>query len=170
MEWRWTYSFRNPELVNPTVVSDSCLAAEFAAYAIGVRSERWVGTPTIVAPDMRRSPQLTAPGSAVGPDQPRPEPEKVSEQLERWLRTRGDKTLGSLIELFEEKSFAILFVLLLGVSALPLPTGGATHVFQIIAVLLALELIAGRDQIGYPSGGASSNWRATSSSASSLHS
>jgi hypothetical protein len=36
------------------------------------------------------------------------------------------------------------------VSALPLPTGGATHVFQIIAVLLALELIAGRDQIWLP--------------------
>jgi hypothetical protein len=99
---------------------------------------------------MRRSPQLTAQDSAVGPDQPRAEPEKVSEQLELWLRTAGDKTLGSLFELFEEKGFAILFVLLLGVSALPLPTGGATHVFQIIAVLLALELIAGRDQIWLP--------------------
>jgi hypothetical protein len=99
---------------------------------------------------MRRSPELTPPGSAAGPDQPRQEPEKVSEQLERWLRTRGDKTLGSLIELFEEKSFAIVFVPLLGVSALPLPTGGATHVVAIIAVLLGLELIAGRDQIWLP--------------------
>jgi len=80
----------------------------------------------------------------------KPEPERVSEQLDRWLRTRGDKTLGSLIDLFEEKSFALLFVLLLGVSALPLPTGGATHVFAIIAMLLALELIAGRDQIWLP--------------------
>jgi hypothetical protein len=66
---------------------------------------------------MRRSPQLTPSGSAVGADKPRPELEKVSEQLERWLR---GKTLGSLFELFEEKGFAILFVLLLGVSALPL--------------------------------------------------
>ena len=74
----------------------------------------------------------------------------MSEQLERWLRTDGDKTLGSLIELFEEKSFAILFVLLLGVPALPLPTGGVTHVFEIIAMLLALQLIAGRDQIWLP--------------------
>jgi hypothetical protein len=31
-----------------------------------------------------------------------------------------------------------------------LPTGGATHVFEIIAVLLALELIAGRDRIWLP--------------------
>jgi hypothetical protein len=77
-------------------------------------------------------------------------PEKVSDELERWLRSDGRKTLGSLIELFEEKSFAILFVLLLGLPALPLPTGGATHVFEIIAVLLALQLIAGRDKIWLP--------------------
>jgi hypothetical protein len=41
-------------------------------------------------------------------------------------------------------------VLLLGVPALPLPTGGATHVFEVIAVLLALQLIAGRDEIWLP--------------------
>ncbi len=74
----------------------------------------------------------------------------LSEALERWLQSAGEKTLGSLIELFEEKSFAILFVLLLGVPALPVPTGGATHVFEVIAVLLALQLIAGRDQIWLP--------------------
>lgn len=77
-------------------------------------------------------------------------PPLVSDQLERWLRSDGEKTLGSIVELFEEKSFAMLFILLLGVSALPLPTGGATHVFEIIAVLLALQLIAGRDQIWLP--------------------
>jgi hypothetical protein len=83
-------------------------------------------------------------------DQPSTGPEKVSDVLERWLASEGDKTLGSLIDLFEDKSFAIVFVLLLGVPALPLPTGGATHVFEIIAVLLALELIAGREEIWLP--------------------
>src|SRR6476646_290819 len=77
-------------------------------------------------------------------------PATVSDQLERWLQGDGEKTVGSLIELFEEKSFAILFVLLLGVPALPLPTGGATHVFEIVAALLALQLIAGRDRIWLP--------------------
>lgn len=77
-------------------------------------------------------------------------PENVSDELDRWLSGEGEKTLGSLIELFEEKSFAVLFVLLLGVPALPLPTGGATHVFEIIAVLLALQLIAGREEIWLP--------------------
>ncbi|MGZ4179886.1 MAG: exopolysaccharide biosynthesis protein [Solirubrobacteraceae bacterium] len=76
--------------------------------------------------------------------------EKVSDALEGWLDGDSDKTLGSLVEVFGEKSFAILFVLLLGVPALPLPTGGATHVFEIIAALLALQLIVGRDQIWLP--------------------
>jgi hypothetical protein len=76
--------------------------------------------------------------------------ESLSEALERWLRGADEKTLGGLIEVFQEKSFAILFVLLLGVPALPVPTGGATHVFEVIAVLLALQLTAGRDEIWLP--------------------
>jgi hypothetical protein len=87
--------------------------------------------------------QLTA-------DEPDPGPEQVSAALERWLASKDDKTLGSLIDLFEDKSFAIVFVLLLGVPALPLPTGGATHVFEVIAMLLALELIVGREEIWLP--------------------
>jgi hypothetical protein len=76
-------------------------------------------------------------------------PEKVSDKLYLWL-TGEEKTLGSLVELVEQKSFAIVFVLLLGVPALPLPTGGATHVFEIVAMLLALELIAGRQELWLP--------------------
>lgn len=75
---------------------------------------------------------------------------RVSDEIERWLASEGDKTLGSILVLFEQKSFALLFILLLGVSALPLPTGGATHVFEIIAMLLAVQLIAGRDCIWLP--------------------
>jgi hypothetical protein len=99
---------------------------------------------------MSHSTQPASPGSPVAGDEPRLAPEKVSDELERWLKGDGDRTLGSLIEMFGEKSFALLFVLLLGVSALPLPTGGATHVFEVIAVLLALELVVGRDEIWLP--------------------
>jgi hypothetical protein len=74
----------------------------------------------------------------------------VSDQIEAWSNSDGSKTLGSLIEVFEEKSFAIIFVLLLGVPALPIPTGGATHVFELIAMLLALQLIVGRDKVWLP--------------------
>ena len=74
----------------------------------------------------------------------------VSQELERWLKEPGTKTIGSLLDVFEEKSFAILFVLLMGVPAIPAPTGGATHVFEVITVLLALQLIVGRDEIWLP--------------------
>src|SRR3954465_10702341 len=74
----------------------------------------------------------------------------VSDDLERWLHGGDDATLGGLVELFGPKSFALVFVLLLGVSALPLPTGGATHVFELVAMLLALQLIAGRRDIWLP--------------------
>lgn len=79
---------------------------------------------------------------------------RVSKQLELWL-SGEQRTLGSLLDLFEKKGFAVVFVLLLGVPALPLPTGGATHVFELIAVLLAGELIVGRDEIWLPR-----RWRA----------
>src|SRR3954462_4548708 len=78
------------------------------------------------------------------------EDDKLSDELGRWLGGSEEHTLHGLIEVFQEKSFAVLFVLLLGVPALPLPTGGATHVFELIAVLLALQLIAGRDRIWLP--------------------
>jgi hypothetical protein len=81
--------------------------------------------------------------------------EPVSVQLQRWLDGDGAKTLDGLIGLFGRGSFALLFVILLGVPALPLPTAGATHVFEVIAILLALQLVAGRDEIWLPK-----RWRA----------
>jgi hypothetical protein len=78
------------------------------------------------------------------------QPQTLSDELEAWLTGEGEKTLGSLVAAFGEKSFAVLFVFLLGVPALPLPTGGATHVFEVISVLLALELIVGRRMVWLP--------------------
>jgi hypothetical protein len=80
----------------------------------------------------------------------RPAPEKVSDEIAHWLASDGNKTLGGLIDVFQEKSFALIFILLLGVPALPLPTGGATHVFEVIAMLVALQLVVGRDKIWLP--------------------
>jgi hypothetical protein len=79
-----------------------------------------------------------------------PADEKLSDSLERWLQSPEPKTIGSLVEVFGQKSFAVLFVLLLAVPALPLPTGGVTHVFEVIAMLLALELIIGRREVWLP--------------------
>jgi len=74
----------------------------------------------------------------------------LSDELEAWLTGDGDKTLGSLVRAFGDKSFAILLVVLLALPALPAPTGGVTHVFEIIAALIALELIAGRREVWLP--------------------
>lgn len=75
---------------------------------------------------------------------------RLSDELERWSTGENARTLGSLVEAFQEKSFAVLFVVLLGVPALPIPTGGATHVFEAIAMVLAVELLAGRREVWLP--------------------
>ena len=65
-------------------------------------------------------------------------PKRISAGLESWPRAEPDPTLGALVAVFGHKSVAIVFVLLLGVPALPLPTGGATHLLELVAILLAL--------------------------------
>ncbi len=99
-----------------------------------------------MSPLMADAPPSVSPARPSADEGPRP----ISDQLDDWLAADGERTLGGLIEVFEEKSFALLFILLLGVSALPLPTGGATHVFDVIAVLVAAQLVAGRDRIWIP--------------------
>ena len=79
-----------------------------------------------------------------------PPEDRVSDQLEQWLRGDQPKTLGSLIDAFGKGSFAVAFVLLMALPALPLPTGGATHVLEIITMLLALELVVGRSCVWLP--------------------
>jgi hypothetical protein len=79
-----------------------------------------------------------------------PDDKPVSDELEEWLDGEEPKTLGGLIDVFGERSFAIIFVLLMALPALPLPTGGATHVLEVITALLALELVAGRREIWLP--------------------
>lgn len=73
-----------------------------------------------------------------------------STNLQQLLDRAGKLTLQSLLDNFAEKSFAILFLFLLAVPALPLPTGGATHIFELIAMLLATELIAGKRVVWLP--------------------
>lgn len=67
-----------------------------------------------------------------------------SDQLEAWLTSKQPKTLASLDKVFQDKSFAITFLVLMAFPALPLPTGGVTHVFEIIVMLMCLQLVIGR--------------------------
>ena len=73
-----------------------------------------------------------------------------SDQLEGWLRSDQPKTLGALSEVFSEKSFAVAILLLMLLPATPLPTGGVSHLFEVIAVILAAEMVLGRRAIWVP--------------------
>jgi hypothetical protein len=78
------------------------------------------------------------------------EVEPFSDQLERWLGSGGTKTVGEMGEVFAEKSFAVTVLLLMFLPALPLPTGGLTHVFEAITVIIAAEMILGRRTLWLP--------------------
>lgn len=76
--------------------------------------------------------------------------QKISQQLEDWLQSDGKKTIGGLVDRFGPRSFAILFIVLMALPALPLPTGAVSHVLEVVAMLLALELIVGRQDVWIP--------------------
>jgi hypothetical protein len=78
------------------------------------------------------------------------QPQPASQMLRDWLTKGHKKTLGDLTATFAEKSFAVIFLLLMALAALPLPTGGVTHIFEIINMLVCLEMIAGRKTLWLP--------------------
>ena len=78
------------------------------------------------------------------------EVEPFSDQLERWLSSEGTKTIGDLGDVFAEKSFAVTVLLLMFLPALPLPTGGVTHVFEAITVIVAAQMVLGRRTLWLP--------------------
>lgn len=76
--------------------------------------------------------------------------ESFSDQLERWVREPGPKTMGALGEVFAEKAFAVTILLLMFLPALPLPTGGVSHVFEAITVVIAAQMVLGRRTFWLP--------------------
>ena len=75
---------------------------------------------------------------------------KVSDELQDWLESDHKKTIGDLVDTFGPRSFAILFIVLMALPALPLPTGAVSHVLEIVTMLLALELVIGRTEVWIP--------------------
>ena len=73
-----------------------------------------------------------------------------SNQLESWLRSKHPKTIGGLLTVSSQKSFAVLFMVLMAIPALPLPTGGVSHIFEIITIVVALQLVLGRRTVWLP--------------------
>jgi hypothetical protein len=73
-----------------------------------------------------------------------------SDELEEWLKSEGPKTIGALQEVFEEKTFAVAILLLMFVPAIPAPTGGITHVFEILTIIIAAQMVLGRRALWIP--------------------
>lgn len=73
-----------------------------------------------------------------------------SDVLETWMRGKQPKTLASLIKMAEDKSFAVIILFLMLLPALPIPTGGLTHIFEIITMLLACEMMLGFSALWLP--------------------
>jgi hypothetical protein len=73
-----------------------------------------------------------------------------SDQLERWLRSDEPKTFGGMTDVFGERGFAVLVLLLMSIPAVPLPTGGVTHLFEAVAILIGLEMVLGRATLWLP--------------------
>ncbi len=76
--------------------------------------------------------------------------EPFSETLNKWLKSEHVNNVASLNDVFGEKTFAITFLLLMSFPALPIPTGGLSHVFEVIVMLLSLQLIIGRKVLWLP--------------------
>ena len=132
-KWRWILS-----------------PADYAAYKQGKCPFLLAGV------SVRRSPASWRPrppdlGQA-GYLLPRDEPGRAVQRPARALapQRRGQKTLGAMNDVFAEKAFAVTIMLLMFLPALPLPTGGVTHVFEVITVLLAAQMVLGRRTIWLP--------------------
>jgi hypothetical protein len=85
------------------------------------------------------------------PDEPETGRDGFSEDLEAWLQESEHLLLGNLVDVLDERGFAlVLMLLLLFPSALPIPTGGVTHVFELVAVLVVAQMIVGRRELWLP--------------------
>ena len=62
--------------------------------------------------------------------------DRLSDQLESHLQ-EPHVTIGSLADVLDERGFAIVLMILMLPSALPIPTGGVTHVLEVFAALIA---------------------------------
>lgn len=75
---------------------------------------------------------------------------RFSDHLEAWLKSNKPKTLQGINDTFAEKGFAVSFLLLMILPALPIPTGGITHIFEIATIILAAQLAIGRKTFWLP--------------------
>jgi hypothetical protein len=76
--------------------------------------------------------------------------DSFGDQLERRLRAGGRLTLGRLVDALDTEGFALVLMILMFPSALPIPTGGVTHVLELVSVLVAAQMVLGRSDLWLP--------------------
>jgi hypothetical protein len=72
-----------------------------------------------------------------------------SDELEALLDD-DSLTVGDVMTALDERSFALVLMLVMFPSALPVPTGGVTHVLEIVAALVSAQLVVGRTELWLP--------------------
>jgi hypothetical protein len=73
-----------------------------------------------------------------------------SEHLERRLEGEQRLTIGRLVDALDTQGFALVLMILLFPSALPIPTGGVTHLLELVGVLVAGQMVLGRRDLWLP--------------------
>jgi len=73
-----------------------------------------------------------------------------SVELARWLRSDEPRTFGDMSDVFGERGFAVMIILFMSLPAIPLPTGGVTHVLEAVTILVAAQMALGRRTVWLP--------------------
>ena len=76
--------------------------------------------------------------------------EPLSKKLEDWLKSDDTPTVAEFNQASGDEGMGLLIVLLIAPSALPIPTGGITHLFQIGVVITALQVMLARETLWLP--------------------
>ena len=74
----------------------------------------------------------------------------LSELIEIWLNGDADKTISGAVSSFGDKVLPILIIMLMSLPALPIPTGGISHVMEVISILLSVQMFFGIDRLLFP--------------------
>lgn len=76
--------------------------------------------------------------------------ELVSAKLKRWLKTDSTPTLQEFNQTFSHEGMGLIVMLLMSVSALPIPTGGLTNILEPTALIISFQMLIGRKSLWLP--------------------
>lgn len=73
-----------------------------------------------------------------------------STDLQAWLADESPKTVEGMVTTFGLRAAPSIIIILMALPALPIPTGGISHVLEIIAVIVAAQMVLGIDSVWVP--------------------